>query len=187
MARYRAGIETEARIVEATRDLLGEVGLEGTTLKAICDRADVRAGSFYNLFPSKESVVLRVVREAITAVDPDPSGAGTDSVADLVEAYITFITGQPEFARVYIQIAVSGALNHDELGPRVLRHHQNRVDRFAAALRRGHLARGEDHARAQAEVLLAALHGLAFMGLLDDDFDFPTHARLLSAAALPAG
>ncbi|MGA9597079.1 MAG: TetR family transcriptional regulator, partial [Acidimicrobiia bacterium] len=44
VARYQAGIRTERRIIEATRELLGEVGLEGTTLKAICDRAEVRSG-----------------------------------------------------------------------------------------------------------------------------------------------
>ena len=80
MARYRAGIRTEARIIDATRELLGEVGLDGTTLKAICDRAGVRAGSFYNLFESKEEVVLRVVGEAIAAVDPDPDGRHRDTV-----------------------------------------------------------------------------------------------------------
>ncbi len=50
MGRYQAGIQTEARIIDATRTLLAERGLEGTTLKAICELAEVRAGSFYNLF-----------------------------------------------------------------------------------------------------------------------------------------
>ena len=83
MARYRAGIRTEARILESTRQLLGEIGLEATTLKAICDLAGVGVGSFYNLFDSKESVILRVVGEAIAAVDPDPAHLGTESVGDL--------------------------------------------------------------------------------------------------------
>jgi len=110
VARYQAGIRTEGRIVEATRQLLGEVGLEGTTLKAICERAEVRAGSFYNLFESKEEVVLRIVKEAIRAVDPRPSGGGDDSLAELVEAYISFITGESTLARVYLKIAISGAV-----------------------------------------------------------------------------
>ena len=52
MGRYQAGIQTEARIIDATRELLAEGGLKATTLNAICDRAEVRAGSFYNLFDS---------------------------------------------------------------------------------------------------------------------------------------
>ena len=135
MARYRAGIRTEARIIDATRELLGEVGLDGTTLKAICERAGVRAGSFYNLFDSKEEVVLRVVGEAIAAVDPDPEGLHhTDTVEDLVEAYIAFITGSSVVASVYLQIAVSGGLSHSSIGRRVEGHHQRRLSRFAEAI-----------------------------------------------------
>ena len=59
MARYQTGIRTEAAIVDATRELLAEVGMEATTVKAICDRAEIQSGSFYNVFSSKEQVLLR--------------------------------------------------------------------------------------------------------------------------------
>ena len=133
MARYQAGIRTEARIIDATRELLGEAGLDGTTLKAICDRAGVRAGSFYNLFETKEDAVLRVVKDAIRAVDPHPTGDAPDSLHELVEAYISFVTGQPDVARVYLKIAISGATN-GSLGGSMKRHHHRRVARFAEEL-----------------------------------------------------
>jgi AcrR family transcriptional regulator len=44
--RYRAGIETRDRILDAVRGLIAEKGLEGTTIKAICHRASVLPGSF---------------------------------------------------------------------------------------------------------------------------------------------
>ena len=184
MARYRAGIETERRIVDATRSLLGEVGLDGTTLKAICEQAGVRAGSFYNLFTSKEEVVFRVVGEAIAAVDPDPEGRHTDTVGELVEAYIAFITGESSLAPVYLQIAVSGALAHDQLGHRVLRHHERRVERFADALRRSDAGLDGETATSRAEVITATLNGLAFRLVLDPEFDFAAHARLAAATAV---
>jgi len=71
VARYQVGLQTEARIIDATRSLLAEGGLDAATLKSICDRAEVRSGSFYNLFDSKEEAIIRVVRESIRAVDPD--------------------------------------------------------------------------------------------------------------------
>ncbi len=182
MARYQAGLRTEARILDATRELLGEVGLEGTTLKAICDRAEVRAGSFYNLFSTKEEVVLRVVAEAITAVDPDPQGSGTDSVEDLVAAYVAFIGEQPMLARIYLQIVVSGGLTDDGYGKRFLRHHERRVARFADAIRRADASIGPDDANAEAELLLAALNGLAFHWMLQPTFDFTGHVRRMFAA-----
>ena len=182
MARYQAGLRTEARIIEATRELLGELGLDGTTLKAICDRAGVRAGSFYNLFSSKEEVVLSVVGEAITAVDPDPEGSGTDTVEDLVRAYEAFITDSPQVARIYLQIAVSGGLTGNDYGKRFLRHHERRVERFADAIHRADPTISPSDASAEAELLLAALNGLAFHWMLQPEFDFAGHVRRMVAA-----
>lgn len=178
MARYQVGIQTETKIVDATRELLAESGLEGTTLKAICDRAGIRAGSFYNLFSSKEEVVLRVGREAIDAVDPDPRGEGHDTVHDLVEAYIAFITEQPALARIYVQVAINNGSVNSAAAQRFLRHHERRVERFADAMRRGQPELGAKEATAKAEVLLGALDGLALRWVLDISFDFRTHARL---------
>jgi len=175
MARYQAGIRTEARILDATRQLLGEAGLDATTLKAICERAEVRVGSFYNLFDSKESVVLRIVGEAIAAVDPDPAHLGTETVEDLVEAYIAFITKDPTVAKIYVQIAVSGALTNGELHHRIQRHHEQRLGRFRDAMVRRGLESGR--ATERAEVLLATLSGLAFRFALDESFDFASHVR----------
>jgi AcrR family transcriptional regulator len=184
MARYQAGIRTEARILEATRELLAEAGLEGTTLKAICDRAEVRAGSFYNLFDSKDDAVLRVVKDAIRAVDPHPGHDAEDSLSELVEAFIAFILTQPDVARVYLKIAISGA-THGSLGGSVRRHHERRVARFTAAIAREHPQLAD--ARAQAEIILATLSGLAFMWMQEPTMDFAGRARLALATSCITG
>ncbi len=178
MARYQAGIQTEARILEATRELLAEGGLEATTLKAICDRAEVRAGSFYNLFDSKEEAVLRVVRQSIDAVDPDPEGAGTDTVEELVDAYVRFFEEQPQLARVYVHVALSAENTTNGARKRFLRHHQRRVERFADAMRRSQPNLSTDESLENAELLLGALDGLAFRWSLDHDFAFAGYASV---------
>lgn len=185
MARYQVGIQTETRICDATRELLAEEGLEGTTLKAICDRAGVRAGSFYNLFSSKEEVVLRVVRQAIDAVDPDPEHEGRDdSLDDLIAAYIAFIVDQSDLARIYIQMAISGSGDGSDAGRGFLRHHDRRVERFTAAIRRRDPGLSRRQSVARAEVILGALDGLAFRWVLDDSFDFARHARLVASQCI---
>ncbi len=186
MARYKVGLETRDKILDATRALLAEGGLDGTTIAAICERAGIRPGSFYNLFDSKEQAVLTVVGEAIDAVDPDPSGGGSDTVAELFQAYVQFITGQPALARVYVQMSVAGGLDPGELGQRILAHHERRVDRFAAALAREHSEMTEPEARLDAEVMLATLNGLAFLWLLDPSIDFGGHAARVLSERLPA-
>lgn len=178
MARYQVGRETEARIIEATRSLIAEGGMEATTLKAICDRAEVRSGSFYNLFNSKEDAVIRVVRESIEAVDPDPEHEGTDTVDDLVDAYIRFFAEEPKMARVYVVAALTGDSSANGARRRFLRHHERRVERFGDAMVRDDTSLTLEDAAVQAELLLGALDGLAFRWALDQNFDFPKHALL---------
>ena len=182
--RYRAGLETKERILTATRALIADAGLEGTTIKAICDRAGVLPGSFYNLFKSKEEAIITVVRGAIDAVDPDPDHRGTDTLSELVDAYIRFVVDTPDLASVYIGLAVSGSRNNAELKGRVIRHHDGRVARFADALIREHTELSHDEATRRAETLVTALNGVALHRVLDGQFDMETHARALLGEAL---
>jgi AcrR family transcriptional regulator len=184
--RYKAGLETRERILGATRSLVAENGLEGTTIKAICNSAGVLPGSFYNLFPSKEQAILTVVREAIDAVDPDPAHQGTDTLDELVGAYVRFLEEQPALSRVYIRIGVSGAGKSPELTGRMVRHHQARVARFAAAMRRQTPELSETLAERRAETLVLALNGIALHRIIDPGFDVAWHARavLEDAAAV---
>ena len=170
MARSRVGRETRARILEATRELLATIGLEATTLKAICDRAGVGAGSFYNLFDSKEDVVLSVVRSAISAFDTDRTH-DAETVQDLVQAYLAFVTREPALTRIYLQAAVSWGLADPSFAARFRRHQTNRLDRLRAAIARAEPALESDEVRGRAELLLATLNGLAMSAALDPDSD----------------
>lgn len=182
--RYKAGLETRDRIIEATRSLIASEGMDGTTIKAICEHAGVLPGSFYNLFDSKEQAILTVVRQAIDAVDPDPQHLGTDSLADLVEAYIRFVTEQGDLARVYIRIAITGSANSPEIRGRTIRHHEGRVARFSAAIAREHPMMSEAETQRRAETLVTALNGVTLHRVMDPDFDVAVHARALLTDAL---
>jgi len=182
--RYKAGLETRDRILQATRSLIASGGLDGTTIKAICERAGVLPGSFYNLFDSKEQAILSVVRQAIDAIDPDPDHKGTDTLTDLVDAYIRFVTEQGDLARVYIRLAISGGANNSEIRGRTMRHHEARVARFAAAMGRAHPEMSREELARRAETLVSALNGITLHRVLDPDFDVAIHARALLTDAL---
>lgn len=182
--RYRAGLETRDKILGATRGLIAQEGLDGTTIKAICDHAGVLPGSFYNLFDSKEQAVLTVVREAIDAVDPDPEHRGPDSLEDLIEAYIRFVTEQRDLASVYVRIAVAGSTNNSEIRGRMMRHHEGRVSRFTAALAREHPEMSSAETARRAETLVISLNGVTLHQIVDLDFDVSLHARGLLTDAL---
>ncbi|HKJ55929.1 MAG TPA: TetR/AcrR family transcriptional regulator [Nitriliruptoraceae bacterium] len=179
MARYRVGLATRERILAATLAVLSEQGLESTTLKSITDRAGVGAGSFYNLFASKEEAVWEILSNAIAAVDPDPQALGSETSTDLVNAFVQFVTGDDAvLSRIYLQLA-STAPTDDDIAARMARAQQRRVDRFHAALSREHPDLDDGVVALHAELLVAALTGLTVRQGYDPSFDFARHARLL--------
>lgn len=178
MARNKTGIETRERIIDATRRLLAEVGLEGATIQAICEAADVRPGSFYNLFPSKDAAILTVVKEAARASDvrsPD----GTPEVGAMIEGFVNFISEYPEEARVYLRIAVSGALSDEATQAWLREFHDSRTERLTRAVLDSRPDLAHDDAANKAKLLLATLNGLAIHTLLDPRFDIRVHADQL--------
>lgn len=182
--RYKAGIETRDRILAATRAQIAREGLEGTTIKTICDGAGILPGSFYNLFDSKEQAILTAVRAAIDAVDPDPDRAGNETLQDLINAYIRFVGEQSDLARVYIRIAAASNTS-PELQGRVLRHHEGRVRRFGDAIMKVRADIDENEATERAETLVSALNGVALHRSIDSKFDVATYAnRLMGLAVL---
>jgi AcrR family transcriptional regulator len=186
VARYRVGLETRERILEATRVILAEHGIDGITLKRITAQADVGVGSFYNLFDSKEAAVFEVIRQALQAVDPHPGSADGDRLEELVEAFVSFMTGSSTIARIYLQLAGLG-LTDAAIAARVLRSHRRRVARFAAACRRDDPTLSEEEARERAETIMAALTGLGLTALIDPTFDMRAHAARLLLPTHSAG
>lgn len=173
---YRAGIATRERILDATRGLLAEGGIEAATVKAICNQASVLPGSFYNLFPSKNDAVMTVVRESIAALEVDHGP--NETLADLINDFVRFVSSEPLIARVYLIMAVSGGLTDPSIRRRIMRHHQARVARLTAAVRRE--SKGTNRrAQERGEAIEAALTGFALHAILDPDFDFPKHASSL--------
>jgi AcrR family transcriptional regulator len=190
VARYRVGLETRERILDATRTLLAEDGIDGVTLKRITAAAEVGVGSFYNLFDSKEAAVFEVIRQALDAVDPHRGSDDGDTLEELVEAFVAFMTGSSTIARIYLQLAGLG-LTDPAIAQRVLRSHRRRVRRFAAACLREDPQLDEEAAREQAETVMAALTGLGLTALIDPQFDMRAHAARLvvrtDSARTPAG
>ena len=90
-------------------------------------------------------------------------------------------------ARIYLQLALAGALTDEGVAARVDRHHRARVERFAAAFAREHDELDDDGARLLAERLLAALMGACLTWVVDPDFPLEEHASALLDCVRPEG
>ncbi len=61
----RAKEDTRRRIVAAATRLFGERGFEGTSTRDLARAAEIAAGTLFNYFPSKESLAMTLVVEAL--------------------------------------------------------------------------------------------------------------------------
>ena len=91
----RSRENTRARLLDAAALVFAEVGLEGATVEAVCERAGFTRGAFYSNFESKDELFLtlagtvgearlRAVRERVTALVGDGTLQCHDPV-DLVQ------------------------------------------------------------------------------------------------------
>lgn len=68
----RSRENTRARLIEAAEQLFAEVGLDGASVEAVCERAGFTRGAFYSNFESKDELFLmlagRVAETRVNAV-----------------------------------------------------------------------------------------------------------------------
>jgi AcrR family transcriptional regulator len=93
-AKQERSRRTQNRLLEAAEALLAEQGLEGATVPAIAERAELSVGAVYRRFPDKDAL-LRAVYERFfarsldsnrAALNPDFWGAAT--AAEIVHAIV---------------------------------------------------------------------------------------------------
>lgn len=57
--------ERHSRILQATRELVIECGYEGTIMRTVAQKANVSATTLYNLYNTKDELVMAALQEAI--------------------------------------------------------------------------------------------------------------------------
>lgn len=62
--RERNKANNRAAILDAAREVFAEIGYGAATVRDIIRRTDLAAGTFYNYFPDKESVLRALVEES---------------------------------------------------------------------------------------------------------------------------
>ncbi|MCO1653761.1 TetR/AcrR family transcriptional regulator [Pseudonocardia humida] len=115
--------ERRALLLDAGLELLGTLGLAGTTVRGVCAAARLNARYFYESFPDIDALVVavfdRVVEELREAGDAAVRAAGTDPVARvraLVATTAEFVDTDRRRARVlYVEGRAHEQLLHRRL------------------------------------------------------------------------
>jgi AcrR family transcriptional regulator len=116
------GLESEAAIVDAARDLMAERGLQGLSMRAVAERVGVSATAIYRYFENKDALVRRVVRIGFDrfgeylrrATEAHPRGS-LERVRAIGEAYLSFALEHHAFFRVMFSLQHEQELSLEDL------------------------------------------------------------------------
>ena len=188
----KRGEATRARLIEATRNVVRDVGYTHASTRAIARAAGVAEGTIYRHFPDKASLFFAAVLEsngpvvAWVASLPDLAGQGTVE-GNLTGAMVRLATLRDQIIPLELAIAtdpelaaqlrsVMAAAGAPLPGP------PEAVAAYLAAEQRLGRVRGDIDARETAVLILAALFGLAAdQSIGDADLD---QDRIASAVRL---
>jgi len=99
-------------ILEATLDLLGEIGLAGLTVDAVAARAGVGKATIYRRWSSKEALVLSAWKECIEVTPVPDTGTLRGDLEQLVRTLTAGLTGHT-INRVFPQMVAAARVNQE--------------------------------------------------------------------------
>ncbi len=189
-SRGSRGEQTRAAILDAALDLFEEVGYEGTTMRAIAERAGVSVGNAYYYFDSKEQLIQgfydRVAEQHLAR-----SVERLEGVSDLAErihahlaCWIELLAGFHEFAAGFFRSAA------DPLSPLSPFSDDSARARDAAVARWRDVVDGSDadlpdELRAELPGLLWLFHMGVILFWVHDRSPDQVATRLLAARLVP--
>jgi AcrR family transcriptional regulator len=136
--------KTRKSIIDNARKLFSKRGFDQTTTRDIASRAGIAAGTLFNYFPSKESLGMEIVAEALEQArdDFEKLRRGEESLAEDLFLYVVTGLNRLEPLRKYLAPVVETALSPftgsavNEAGERVRITH---LEEVASLLSRHHV------------------------------------------------
>jgi AcrR family transcriptional regulator len=189
----RRGDATRARLIEATRSVVREVGYAHASTRAIAQAAGVAEGTIYRHFPDKASLFFATVLESnapvVMWVTEMPARAGEGTVeANLVDAAVQLASLRDQILPLELAIATDPELAAQRqrviatAGPSLPPGPPEAVAAYLAAEQRLWRVRADLDPREAASILLGALFALGTMPTLGDEG--PSPDRVASAVRL---
>lgn len=110
--RERKKRENQRRILETALELFETQGVEATTIDAIAEAADVSRGTFFNYFPTKESLLNAIATEELRDLQRRGIAAGDASAVARIYALMrALLTDSLAFLHVTRYILLDAMLH----------------------------------------------------------------------------
>ncbi|BDZ39394.1 TetR/AcrR family transcriptional regulator [Microbacterium suwonense] len=193
-AATRSRENTRARLLEAATQVFAEVGLEGATVEAVCERAGFTRGAFYSNFETKDELFLTLaasvgesrlaaVRERVSAL-VEAEGLDDCDPVELVQQIMDSGTDDRLGVMMMSEIRIR-ALRDPDFGAAYVAQESEMVGSIAAMIQEivdaGQIALRMD-AEEAARLLMVVWEGMTVRGaMVDDD---PESLRRVGSEAL---
>lgn len=190
----RSRENTRARLLEAATQVFAEVGLEGATVEAVCERAGFTRGAFYSNFETKDELFLTLaasvgesrlaaVRERVSAL-VEAEGLDDCDPVELVQQIMDSGTDDRLGVMMMSEIRIR-ALRDPGFGAAYVAQEREMVGSIAAMIQEivdaGQIALRMD-AEEAARLLMVVWEGMTVRGaMVDDD---PESLRRVGSEAL---
>jgi AcrR family transcriptional regulator len=109
--------ERQANILATTREMLAEIGYDKTTIRALAERADVAPGTLYNLYKSKDDLVLAAVSDLLATLGVEAQAQSEPGLARIMTSFCMsgeIVKANPEYAEAMTR-ALFGTQRGDRL------------------------------------------------------------------------
>ena len=136
--RAEAGVATRARLLDATAEVIAQLGGPGLTMQAVAQKADVALRTVYNYFSSKEDLVVeaydRLASTTMAAARAlPPSGSARQDLAAFIGAYLDSYQTQ-----IGARVLVAGVPGLPELDNRIAQVRRWRRDQLKKLIKAAH-------------------------------------------------
>ena len=194
--RRRAhGEESRERILDATAEIAGERGYEGTSIALVSERSGLPASSIYWHFEDKDRLIAAVIERSFDRwlegmrawAPPRPGASREEQFSAALRRTAKALTGAPHFLRLGLMLALERRPEEASARTMFLQVREQACKGIVTAYETffaGDLDRRA--VRALATLTMAAADGLFIAHQVDDEIDLEKSFDLLAAAILGA-
>ena len=186
---YAKTAHRRAEIVERASEAFARKGFQGTSLREIAEATDVTLPGVMHHFPTKEALLIEVLRAKDKAYVDLYGGHADDPISVRLQQVVQGNADNPGLVRLYAKLTAE-ALTEGHPAHEYFRARYDVVrDLFAQALRQGQASgdvRNDVDASALAPLLTALMDGLQLQWLMDGTIiDMPAAFDVVLALLAP--
>ncbi len=164
----------KAKIIEAARNVISEMGINGATVRGIADEAGISTGAIYHYYHSKEDILYDIMDQGLTASNrvAELSLKGEKTRAEISrEVYTNMIDRFGKYAenRLQFYLVHEAMLGNSELQSKFKEKYNDWISRTEDILASAYQAQPNRLNRAMATWLIAAVDGIVIQLLLNTE------------------